>query len=568
MPSSFNKTINFNNKVKILDLNKLYDNFKLTDEFPKKSLQIGDIKKYKSIIAGKQTFFKNVMSITIIKNELKIPVKITQTGKIILAHVPFSEMSTIDDVIFNKLRDSGLILEKKKSTVNAIQDILKLPGIDIVDLDYLDSKLSKFNLKEYSFVQNNLSLIKFRYFVNGFQSSIMIFSKGKIMSHISFDTSTLKDIPNSIRATITDYVVNLVMPFMTKQSAKINLLDHCRKGQIYVKNSKGITTCKKPTKKDTEKLFTGVKDEYKGFNDFSKQDLEECISICGKEEQATKLLQVVKKKNRFLGNVPHGVIHYPLLKSNIPTIKKKWIVYGIPAGDYVRMRFYIDSNNESFFIDEANNFFKSNYPKTDEHDVVLDGYYSEKYNYFSPIDIIVHDSKLVDKLDFKKRSILRENVGKKFNMDSKFIALGSRKQKEFENINSSNLSKDEKHEAKLRAKRRKDRDGLQNLFDLSLNSFSGLVFLNTQGNYYDHRYSWKDVKTTLALYRDNSLFIGSEIFPGFSGYRNGEVVVIGLNNENQLAIFGKSNMKILDPDYSLRVVNSLINTTGIIDLFK
>ena len=518
--SSFNITINHKNTGNKIDLVRLYNKITLDANITKKAYwNVGaKFKEYQNLVGGSEPkYFKNVLSLTWNKNDKNIPIKISAAGKIMIAHVPIEEMLSVERDILKRINDTGITLAKTGSSINSIQDTVLFPNVNVVNLDQLDKELSRLNLASYSFIKAKLSFISFKYYIDGFKSSTMIFGKGKFVNHISIDTSNESNIPNEMRAIIANYVVTMVMPFL-KTASTMNLLDDCGNGKILVQTAKGIR-CKKPTKAEVDKLFTGIVGQYNGFDSFSfnalKSTVQTITNPIENQAQAT-----TKTRKKFLGNIPELCLHFPILESDS---RKDWSVYGIPAG-YQRMRFYVDATSKTFFIDHNNNYFESNYQITNEHDVVLDGYYSHKHNFFSPIDIIVHRAKLVHSLSYHERQKLMGNIAKKYNMHSTILPLSNFKQ-------------------------------------LRLNTLSGLVFVS-KGPYYDPQFSWNEIRSTLGIYHGGSIVVGSAILPGFSGYRNGDTVEIRVENST-IQIIGKVNGQIRDAEYCERTLNSLLHITDI-----
>lgn len=519
MGATINQVFVFDKEINLKDT---YSKFKLTTSFPYKSIWQGE-KKFQSIRDDiKPIYFKNtIISLYYIDN-IKINIRIS-SKKLLITQIPITKIGVVDNLLEQKLN-----IKFVEKNVNMIKDSIQLPETKIVNLPKLDKKLVNMNLPSYQYQKDGVSHIRFRYFANGFVIVYMIYSTGKILVIISFDDAKVKNIPNEMRSVASDYVVNLVQPIV---KSAIYILDNCGKGKLYDIKFK----CKKATKKNTETLFTGIKGYFKGFNEFTKEELENCIAFRNTDTATPMTQQSQIGAQKLVGELPPLVSHFPIIQQDIKIINRRdWKIFGIEL-DYQRARFYIDSNGISYYIDKFNNYIPSTLPKTDEYDVIIDGYYNMKTKQFSPIDIIVYQAKILADENYKTRNFYLKNIIKKYNMYNKIVPLNK-------------------------------------FHELELSSLIGFVFFNTKGKYYDMRFSWNEVRNTMALYIDGDIIFGSERFTGFKHpeLKNGDILMITFDLQRNIKILYKMPPNTqMDDEYSFRVYNSLnFKVDNLVDIFK
>lgn len=547
--ASLNVTINDNTNQNI-DLNKFYDKFKLDSLFNVKCLNYKNIIKtdiehhFRKTEKGKEieskikkNCFKNTLSLSYDIDERTIPIKIFDTGKISLTKISDKHLAIVKKDLKKKINATGFNFELKGQSVKSMTYYLKISDGD-VDLNYLNTHLKDKNIREYFYFRNNrVPFIKLKYEWNGYKSTIQIRSAGKVQIDLSIkDTLKINTIPYNETLTVNEYVTSLVKILLKNQNNKKGLLDYgCRDGSVYVRDKKGKLKCKKITKKDCENFFIGT-DEYKGFNNYEKSDIEEAMNFIKLPIQTNNTM--FKDRNPFLNKIKNPCIHLPILKENMKNIKRdEWLIYAIPEGRNERLRFLIDGQGESFYIDNDNRFVKSNYPRLPHtFNIIMDGYYNFDNEEYSPIDLIMIEAEEIYKLKYAKRMKKMEQIAQKYNMDYKIV-------------NMNDFSK------------------------IELNTTSGLVFIKKNGLYddtnNDYKYSWKEIDNTLVTYMGgNTINAGSfldVIDYNLGNYKKGSILLIVFENQqikvkSQLNYINVNdlNKNIYDSKLSFVELNSLI----------
>ena len=540
-PPSFNQTVNYTHTKKILNLEDLFKKIKLDKKFVYKAYwntKTGFNETVPKMPGGSKKPMKNMLTLswyspkTTTTPETTVPVKITETGKITMAMAPLIFFNVIADDVVKKINETHAFVKKNFATT-VINDWIKIRDVDLVNLEALDKHLIKLNLTDYKFIKSSPQQILFKYFRDGIKFTVAIYGRGKIRNIISIeDKQRHKDVPQEARGWVSNYVLDLITPLLTKNS-DLNLLVPCGSGKI-LRREKGKVKCFTPKSKDIiTYLFKGTKD-YKGFQQFGFSALKECIEFINQPNSSAGV--VVKQKTQKLldGRVPGVQLHNPLLESDFPRIKAgKWLLFGIPSG-YKRMRLYVDTLGVSYYIDMNDNLTKTSLPlDRNYHDTVLDGYYHSKNDFYSPIDILAYRGFDVTNKVWKEREVWRKEVAKSFNLFSKFVTLDK-------------------------------------FTDLKINTLSGLVFKFTGKDSFYYTYpsfSWNEIDTAIGEVHTGYLAIGSTSLRGYN-YRDGTQL------ELQIAKGHVVNVRVIrpkipyDPAFSERTYHSLVRVTDIFKILK